>query len=350
MRQRTWMALVAGLVLPLAVACGNGDDDSNSTPAVGETPQATTEAMSTATATMPPASPTDEPATDTIELTDAAGETVTLDGPATRVVCLTGLCVDTLFVLGVKPVAALDALHKEDPYWGSNENEILPIGGSFFEPSLEDIARTEPDIVIGLGGVHDGLRPGLGSIAPLFIVNPVGVDGLVDHVLEIGALMGMADDAESATVEFTARLEAYASEVETRKSFMVVFGSDVNIGADTLCTPVVDAIGSAADYGLEFPGCVHGEFPIFSVEQLLSIDPDVIFVQTFGFGPTPPQPVSEQLADNAIWSELSAVQNQQVFEVSFPIWGTSRGIHGATVALDEAMPLIYPDVFAAPLP
>ena len=32
------------------------------------------------------------------------------------------------------------------------------IGGSFFEPNLEDIAAAQPDLVFGLGGVHDGLR------------------------------------------------------------------------------------------------------------------------------------------------------------------------------------------------
>ena len=131
---------------------------------------------------------------------------------------------------------------------------------------------------------------------------------------------------------------------------MVVFGSDVNIGADTLCTPPIDALGRAADYGLDFPGCAHGEFPSFSVEQLLGIDPDVLFVQTFGFGPTPPQPVSEQLVDNAIWRELAAVRNGEVYEVDFFVWGTSRGIRGTTVALDEAMPKIYPEAFPAPLP
>ena len=76
----------------------------------------------------------------------------------------------------------------------------------------------------------------------------------------------------------------------------------------------------------------------------------MVFVQTYGFGPTPPQPVSEQLADNTIWKELSAVQNGEVYEVDFFIWGTSRGIRGTTVVLDEAIPKVYPDVFPAPLP
>ena len=333
------LTLAAAVALLMAVACG-GDSDEDTTPA------ATSAATSpTAAATATPEATPDQ----SIAVEDATGETISLDAPAARVVCLTGLCVDTMFMLGVKPVAANDLLHRDAAYWGPDENEIGPITGSFFEPSLEDIAQANPDIVIGLFAVHDGLRPGLESIAPLFIVNPIGVEGMLAHVAEIGTLLGMEEEAAAASAEFESRLERYVAGVTTKRSVMVVFGSDVNIGADTLCTPPVDALAQAVTYGLDFPGCVHGEFPSFSVEQLLSIDPDVIFVQTFGFGATPPEPVTEQLADNAIWKELSAVRNGEVYEVDFTVWGTSRGIRGTTVVLDEAMPKIYPEVFPAPL-
>ena len=286
-----------------------------------------------------------------IAVEDATGEMVTLEGPAVRVVCLTGLCVDTMFVLGVKPVAANDLLHRDPAYWGPDENEIGPVSGSFFEPSLEDIAAANPDIVIGLGGVHDSLRAALESIAPLFIVNPIGVEGMLAHVVEVGILLGMEHEAEDAVAAFESRLEQYVAGVTTKRSVMVVYGSDVNIGADTVCTPAVDALAHAAVYAPEFSGCdIHQPFPSFSVEQLLGIDPDVIFVQTYGFGPTPPEPVSEQLVDHVIWRELVAVQNGEVHEVDFFIWGTSRGINGTNFVLDEAMPKIYPEDFPAPLP
>ena len=375
--RRTALTLVAALALPVAVACGGDSDDS---PAPVATP-----APATSTATSPPAAATATAAAATPTATeaataapttaatatpaateaatpvatpdqsrtveDASGEMVTLEAPAVRVVCLTGLCVDTMFVLGIKPVAAYDLLHLDPAYWGPEENEIGAISGSFFEPSLEDIARAEPDLVIGLGGVHEGLRPGLASIAPLFIVDPIGVEGMLSHVIEVGILLGMEEEATAAAAAFEVRLGEYVSRVATKRSVMVVYGSDVNIGAETVCTPAIDALARAVAYYEEFADCgVHGAFPSFSVEQLLSIDPDVIFVQTFGFGPVPPQPVSEQLAENVIWKELRAVQNGEVYEVDFFIWGTSRGIRGTNFVLDEAMPKIYPELFPTPLP
>jgi len=337
--------LVAALALPMAVACGGDSEDS------ANTADAKSQATATSASNVAGSSPTTASApARPPAVKDATGTTISLEKPAVRVVCLTGLCVDTLYVVGIKPVAALDALHKDKAYWGPSESQIGAVGGSFFEPSLEDIAKAKPDLIIGLGGVHDGLRSGLSNVAPLLIVNPIGVDGMTTEAVQIGSLLGKEAEVKAAADKFRKRMNDYAAKIKSKKDFLVVFGSDVNIGVDTLCTPAVDAMAHAANYGLDFPGCVHGDFPSFSVEELLSIDPDVIFVQTFGFGPTPPQPVSEQLANNVIWQQLSAVKNRQVYEVSFDVWGTSRGVRGATVALDEAMTKMYPDVFPVPLP
>jgi len=335
-------ALAASCVLFLGAAC-SGDDGAELTPTSTPTAAATSAASTSA-------SPTAEAEHEQLEFTDATGFVLELEQPIERIVCLTGLCTDTLFVLGVKPVAANDSLHINPLYWGDAGNDIAPVGGSFFEPSLEDIARAEPDLVIGLAGVHEGLRAGLESIAPLFIVNPVGMDGMRQHADEIGHMLGMADPIHDAIHAFEERLEEYAAGVGEQRSVLVVFGSDVNIGVDTTCTPNVAALAEVATYAFEFPDCVHGTFPSFSLEQLLTIDPDVIFVETFGFGPTPPEPVSQQLANHPIWSQLKAVQNGEVHEVSFEVWGTTRGLHGSRLVLDEAVPLVYPDAFAAPLP
>ena len=79
--------------------------------------------------------------------------------------------------------------------WGADVNFGIAdafqlIGGSFFEPSLEDIAASQPDLVIGLVGVHEGLRDTLRPIAPLYIVNPLTYEDSIRYLKEIGAVMG----------------------------------------------------------------------------------------------------------------------------------------------------------------
>ena len=336
--RRFILTFVAAAALPIAIACG-GDSDE------GADAKPTEAAVATATAT--PTSPAATPTPGPIVVTDARGQQITLKQPAARIVCLTGLCVDTLFVLGIKPVAANDALHKHPAYWGPNERDIAPIGGSFREPSLEDIAKARPDIVIGLVGIHDGLRTGLKDIAPLYIVNPIGIDGMLKHVQEIGLMVGKSKEAEEAGKALKKRLDDVSGKISTKKSVLVIFGSDIRIGVETTCTPTIDALSRVSNYAFVFEACARGEFPSFSLEQLLSIDPDVVFVMTLSFGPTPTTPVSQQLADNPLWKQLKAVKSGKVYEVSFDLWATSRGIRGATAVLDEALPKIYPETFPA---
>jgi len=282
------------------------------------------------------------PSASAISETDVTGTTVTLEAPATNVVCLTGMCTDTLFVLGQEPAAALDLLQVRPLYWGAAGTSIPVIGGSFFEPSLEDIAAAKPDVVIGLAGVHDGVREGLVTIAPLFLVDPDGLDGMADQVGQIGRLVGKGPAVETAVADLEARIEADCGSIEDRRSTLVVFGSDTNVGVDIMRTPMIDALARCADYAFTFEGGPH-EYPTFSLEQLLAIDPEVIFVETVGFGAEPPVDLTVQYAENPIWSELQAVRNGDVHEVSFEIWGTTRGIHGVSSVLDEALPLLYPD-------
>ena len=78
-------------------------------------------------------------------------------------------------------------------FFGSRADEFRLIGGSFFEPSLEDIAASEPDLVIGLSGVHDGLRDALRPIAPLYIVNPLTYEDSINYLKEIGGGDGPLD-------------------------------------------------------------------------------------------------------------------------------------------------------------
>ena len=129
------------------------------------TPTATPQPEATPAPTAMPASPTAMPAA--VSLTDSTGEVLTFETRPTRTACLTEICADIMAELGLEPVAVNDPLSSDPRFFGSRADNFQVIGGSFFEPNLEDIAAAQPDLVFGLGGVHDGLRDALRPIAPL---------------------------------------------------------------------------------------------------------------------------------------------------------------------------------------
>lgn len=47
------------------------------------------------------------------------------------------------------------------------DHQIPLIGGTFYKPNLQNIYQYEPDLVIGIGGVHDTLRDGSPSSSGL---------------------------------------------------------------------------------------------------------------------------------------------------------------------------------------
>ena len=317
-------------------------------------PTVTPAGSATATPTAAPSpeptqAPAPTPTPTTVSLTDSTGELLTFATPPVRVACLTEICVDIMAELGLEPVAVNDPLSKDPRFFGSRADEFRVIGGSFFEPNLEDIAAAEPDFVIGLVGVHEGLRDALRPIAPLFIVNPLTYEDSIRYLKEIGAAMGRPAEAEEAAQRFLSKLEDYRARSPKDRIALVMYGSDVNFGIDTEEALTGGLLAEVTDYPWPMPpldqgGHASGSIQ-FSLEGVLNVDPDVIFVQTLAFPGFQPPPLAEQLAENPLWGELRAVQNDEVHDVSFSLWSTGRGTRSLGLVLDEAMPLLYPDVF-----
>lgn len=319
-------------------------------PAGGATaaPAATPQLGATQTPAATAAPPTPVPPSD-ISLTDSTGEQLTFTARPVRVACLTEICPDIMAELGLEPVAVNDPLSQDPRFFGSRADSFQVIGGSFFEPSLEDIAAAQPDLVIGLVGVHEGLREALRPIAPLYIVNPLTYEDSIRYLKDIGAAMGRPAEAEAAAQRFLSKLEDYRSRSPKNRTALAMYGADVNFGIDTEEALTGGLLAEVTSYPWPNPSPDQGGHASggmqFSLEGVLSVDPDVIFVQTMAFPGFQPPPLAEQLSENPLWGELQAVKNGEVHDVSFGLWSTGRGTRSLGLVLDEAMPLLYPDVF-----
>lgn len=277
-----------------------------------------------------------DPASLSVE--DHRGSSIELEEPAARIACLTGICVDSLFLLDVMPVAANDVLHFSPDYFGPDA-DIAPIEGAFFEPSIEDIVAAEPDLVIGLAGVHEGIETALDPI-PLMIVDPVGVEGAKDTLERISTLVDRQDQAAEAIAHFEQRLEAGMADIEEPRSSIMIWSFDgASVGAEFLFSPSAALLDEISEYVYRVE-VEDGDFPDFTLEELLDLDPDVIFASVVTFG-APAVPLAEQLADDPIWSQLSAVESGDVYDVPFDLWSAARGLRSLELILDEAMTHIY---------
>ncbi|MCC7353441.1 MAG: ABC transporter substrate-binding protein, partial [Anaerolineae bacterium] len=77
--------------------------------------------------------------------------------------------------------------------------------GTISEPSLEAILGTDPDLIIGMSGVHDSIYQGLSAIAPTVIIANPWLDWR-QTLLIIGEIVGKKDLAQQRLAEYDKRL------------------------------------------------------------------------------------------------------------------------------------------------
>lgn len=282
-----------------------------------------------------------------LTVSDSTGAQLQLPANVERVACLTEICVDSLAELGLEPVAIVpSSIAYEPEYYGERASSFVQIGGGFMEPSLEDISKSNPDVVIGLKGTHDLLRDGLQSIAPLYIADLKTYDDSIAFLEMIGQWTGKEEAAATAKQNFLDKLNHYKNISPNNQSALILYGSDINFGIDTEGSLVGSLLSELTPYPWPAPTEDEGHQAggmAYSLEKVLETNPDYIFVETFKFSPDAP-PLSDQFAANPIWGRLNAVKENQIVEVRTPIWANGRGTRSLSIVMDEAMNVLYPDV------
>lgn len=290
-----------------------------------------------------------------ITVTDSMGREVSLELPAQRVVCMIGPCADAVSVLGIEPVGmsvSSKTLASHERFIGDGVRDVPEIGGTFFSPDIEAIIAAQPDLIIG-GSPMLNLQDALAGVAPVYVSAPHSYEDSIQVLRDIAALTGRDAEAEAAIESFRTRLAAYKERSPGDRTALIMWGSDINFGISTDTNPNGSLLAEVTDYPWQVPAGVEeegaGDIP-FSMEGVLAVDPEFVFVETMISGGNVPQPLSEQLNANPLWSQVTAVRNGDVLEVDYFVWHTGHGLRSLEVVLDEAMTALYPDVFPEPLP
>ena len=98
---------------------------------------------------------------------------VAIEGTPTRIVALEWVYVEDLLALGIQPVGVADVggykeYLKVQPALAASIVDV----GTRQEPSLEAIARLEPDLIIGVQFRHEPIYDKLSAVAPTLLFNP----------------------------------------------------------------------------------------------------------------------------------------------------------------------------------
>ena len=314
MKRTRNLILAAALALSLLCACA--------APA-----PAGSDAQSTQSAQSAPAGDGHYPVT--ISNYDYAGAPVsyTYTQAPQRVVCIYQGCIETMIALGLEDhvIASygLDNAVKEEWQEGFGQ---MHYDETVFSPDKETVTLLEPDFIFTwhsafsekkLGDVAGWNEKGVGTYisANSGAAAERTVENEYQDILNIGQIFDVEDRAQALVEEMSASIEDTLKAAEGREQTTVAVleplnGILSNYHAATLAGDMVTKLGGKL---------VKPQGNEMGKEELVSLDPEVIFVVYMAYsGDSPEQVVAQQMAaieEDPALASLSAVKAGRVYPI-----------------------------------
>ncbi|MFC6354884.1 ABC transporter substrate-binding protein [Luethyella okanaganae] len=264
-----------------------------------------------------------------ITIVDDRGETISLAAPAEKVVALEWNTAENLVALGVMPVGVADV----DGYgtWVKAErlDDSVTDVGKRGEPSIDSIAGLAPDLVVTTTDLPQSAIAQIEVFAPVLVVRGADASNAIGQMEKNLNAIATATGTETKAVALLDRFGAKITEGKAAidaaglagRAFFIsdawVSNGQVSIrpyARGSLLSDITERLGlknawtgeGDKDYGLGST----------DVEGLTVLgDVDFLYVATEGM-----DPYRNELAGNAVWTSLPAVQAGKVHRLADGIW------------------------------
>ena len=239
---------------------------------------------------------------------DDSGIKLCLSSPPKRIISLAPGSTELLYAAGAeKQLLAVDQYSDYPP-----EVKELPKVGGHPNVSVETLISMKPDlVVVWTGGNSPKLIEQLETVGlTLFRLHAVSLKDIENDIRKLGVLTGNIQQANKSASAFRHRLThlkaAYQQQAPVSVFFEIWRSPLMAVGSQHVMDSVITLCGGRnifADAG--------SNFPVISIESLLSRNPDVILTGSS-------RDKDHQTAMARYWSNwpmLSAVQKSQLFMV-----------------------------------
>ncbi|MEL6398356.1 MAG: iron-siderophore ABC transporter substrate-binding protein [Cyanobacteria bacterium J06626_4] len=251
-----------------------------------------------------------------------------------RVVVLDYAPLDSALALEVEPIGRMTILPSS---LYPSSVETMPIVGTGRQPDLETILQLQPDLILGNRRSSGQIYSKLAQIAPTVLTPDNGREGEWQDNFQLYAeALGKPEQAEQLLADYQQRVEAVQAALPQAPEAIAVSviahwsGGIVAYSVDSFPGSVLKDVGLARNpaqgegkhYGIQL-----------SREDLTQIDGDVIFL-LYNSGSEDSVGKAAFVSD-PLWSQLNAVQQGIVCEVSSANWAGGRSILAANQILAD---------------
>jgi iron complex transport system substrate-binding protein len=205
---------------------------------------------------------------------DDAGNAVTLDKPAMRVISMAPHVTETLFAAGGGSRIVGTVNYSDYP----EAAKSIPRIGSNREIDLERVISMKPDLIVAW--MHNNSERQIEMVrklgVPVFLSDPQKLDGIPDNVVRLGQLMGTQAVADPAAAELRRQLASlrsrYAGRPTVRTFYQVWDKPLYTLSGRHIITDALRLCG-----GENIFDKLTVTAPIVSIESVLQADPEAVF-------------------------------------------------------------------------
>lgn len=278
-----------------------------------------------------PASTPASPPGETVTIEHAVGNT-TIEETPERVVALEYNLVEDLLALGIQPVGVADVdgyetWVKAEPALADNVTDV----GTRQEPSLEEIAELDPDLVLGVQFRHEPIYDDLSKIAPTLLLDPYPGEDEEDQytrVMDNFRTVATAVDREQTAQTRLAELNQTYEQIRERVAEANATGEPVTLaqgftqeGSATLRVFTDNALAIQVLERIGLENAWDGEFQQFGFATVGLESLERVENATFLYVAQPDDdPVNGTYSDDPVWRNLTFVQEDRVEPLGADVW------------------------------
>ncbi len=271
-------------------------------------------------------------------LVDDFGREVKIDKPAQRIVSHVPGVTEVLFALGLdERVVGVDT-YSDFPEAAQRKEKI----GGFFNPSVEKVVSLNPDLVLTNGSV-DYVMAQLGQLGITYVVlQPKDIDGVLKNIELVGKVTDTEDRAKKLIEDMQARISKVTERVKASprpRVFYAFATTDLNNPWTAGPGSFVDALLALAG-GENISAKAPAPWVQFSIEQVVSSDPEVIIIDA-QMGSATTQ--KEKLESHPVWQKITAVKQGKVHVIDGNL--VNRTGPRIVQGLEEMARMIHPELF-----
>lgn len=210
-------------------------------------------------------------------------------------------------------------------------------------PDMEIVASLDPDWILSPSSLQGDLQPKYEAIdTDWAFLNLRSVPGMYRSIQELGEIFGREEQAQDLVDEFTEFYKEYKEKNEGKVSPKVLVlmglpGSYIIATENSYVGSLVELAGGENVYA-----GTDQEFLTVNTEDMKTKEPDIILCASHALPDQVMEMFKEDFETNDIWQHFDAVQNDQVYYLSYELFGMSATFRYPE-ALEELQPILYPE-------